>query len=101
MGKFDELCKGRTMGAFFLLLLPARTALRRVAEDQASAEADLFVDRFLLINIWGRRPLTLKIHLYSVKRSVNFFRTWFGSAPRNGLELSPHLIIIKAPFSAI
>jgi hypothetical protein len=27
-----------------------------MAEDQASAEADLFVDRFLLINIWGRRP---------------------------------------------
>ena len=38
MGKFDELCKGRTMGAFFLLLLSAGTPLGGVAEDQATAD---------------------------------------------------------------
>ena len=37
MGKFAEFCNGKTMGAFFLLLLPPRTALSRVAEGQAGA----------------------------------------------------------------
>jgi hypothetical protein len=37
MGKFAELCKGKTMGAFFLLLLPAGKTLRYLEEDQASA----------------------------------------------------------------
>jgi hypothetical protein len=36
MGKFDELCKGRTMGAFFLLLLPARKTLSHMEEAQTA-----------------------------------------------------------------
>ena len=34
MGKFAELCKGKTMGAFFLLLLSSRKTLSRMEEDQ-------------------------------------------------------------------
>ena len=35
MGKFAEFCKGKTMGAFFPLLLLAREAFPGLAEDQA------------------------------------------------------------------
>jgi len=45
MGKFAELCKGRTMGAFFLLLLPAGAALHCVAKDQAWAAVELLSAR--------------------------------------------------------
>ena len=38
MGKFAEFCKGKTMGAFFLLLLSTGTALPLLAEDQAGVE---------------------------------------------------------------
>ena len=37
MGKFAEFCNGKTMGAFFLLLLPPGTAFLGVAENQAGA----------------------------------------------------------------
>ena len=36
MGKFAESCKGKTMGAFFLLLLPAGKTLSRLEEDQTA-----------------------------------------------------------------
>ena len=36
MGKFAELCKGRTMGAFFLLLLSAGKTLGHMEEDQTA-----------------------------------------------------------------
>jgi len=42
MGKFAELCKGRTMGAFFLLLLTARTMAVQVS-----------LSLLLLLLAWG------------------------------------------------
>jgi hypothetical protein len=38
MGKFAELCKGRTMGAFFLLLLLSGNTLSRMEEGQTTVE---------------------------------------------------------------
>jgi hypothetical protein len=46
MGKFAEFCKGETMGAFLLLLLPARSALPVVAEDQAGRHPTVRGHRF-------------------------------------------------------
>src|SRR6516164_9583289 len=68
--------------------LPARRALRRVAEDQASAAGDLSKarDSYLLI---GRCPASLRIHLCSVNPWVNLFRGGFRSPPRSGPEKSP------------
>jgi hypothetical protein len=45
MGKFAELCKGRTMGAFFLLLLPAGKTRHFLEEDQTSDEEETFTAR--------------------------------------------------------
>ena len=36
MGKFAELCKGKTMGAFFLLLLSPGKTLSYMEEDQTT-----------------------------------------------------------------
>ena len=41
MGKFAELCKGRTMGAFFLLLLSPGKTLRCMEEDQTTVAATI------------------------------------------------------------
>ena len=45
MGKFAELCKGRTMGAFFLLLLSSRKTLSRMEEDQTTVAATIGYER--------------------------------------------------------
>jgi len=37
MGKFAELCKGKTMGAFFLLLLSAGKTRKHLEKDQTTS----------------------------------------------------------------
>jgi hypothetical protein len=63
MGKFAELCKGKTMGAFFLLLLPAGKTLNHLEKDEPFNWAETFTGRHFFVlksrvpqGIPNRRP---------------------------------------------
>jgi len=58
MGKFAEFCKGETMEAFLLLLLPAGTKNRRLDQDQTQG---LIRTAFLLVFCYLGPPTIVRL----------------------------------------
>ena len=93
MGKFAELCKGKTMGAFFLLLLSPGKTLSYMEEDQTTVavtigyECTLFSRKCLTRWYSAHYIVTLPLRCLAARQpGLLSIGAFFRLAPRKAWE---------------